>query len=297
MLIAAAALEPGVLALCQSPDPVARGFCLESLLRSGDPQLQAKETVARMAAHDADLHDRAAEVFLRLYGEHAPAYAPAEQRAPPSPSHGDPMRVVYAPTAFIRPEGTGSFNAYELGTFTFDWGLNEHVSAGLQTALPVGAFVVGPEMRFGASFEGGAIAVQLQAIAFLPFVGNSKSFVVAGGGPVLTLGNLDNFFNLGVLTYFATASSTVVFAPHAGFSLRAAEGVRFGAEVYVPSSTGNDGLAFGKAGAILWGFRFFGSRFWGDVALLEPICDGCGGIYSVLPIGIPFVNFGLGWGP
>lgn len=72
---------------------------------------------------------------------------------------GDPMRVVFAPTAFTRPAGTASFNAFELGTLTFDYGVSKNVALGLQTAIPIGALVLGPTLRVGFPFDGGAVGV------------------------------------------------------------------------------------------------------------------------------------------
>jgi hypothetical protein len=41
--------------------------------------------------------------------------------------------------------------------------------------------------------------------------------------------------------------------------------------------------------------RLFGQSVWGDIALADLICDGCGSLYRVLPLGIPFLNLGVGW--
>ena len=54
-----------------------------------------------------------------------------------------------------------------------------------------------------------------------------------------------------------------------------------------------DGI--GKLGIIAWGVRLFSETIWGDIALVDLLCDGCGSLYSVLPLGIPFLNFGVGW--
>jgi len=85
--------------------------------------------------------------------------------------------------------------------------------------------------------------------------------------------------------------------PHAGFSLRVSLAVRIGAEAYLPGAYGSDvrNAGIGRVGVVLWGVRLFGNTVWGDIALADVICDGCGSIYRVLPLGIPFLNFGLGW--
>ena len=153
-----------------------------------------------------------------------------------------------------------------------------------------------PSVRAALPFEGGALGIQVQALVFAPFVANSEAVLVAGGGPVLTLGNHDRYFNLGVLGYVTSSRGQVVI-PHLGFSTRLSSTVRIGAEAYLPGAYGSDvrEAGTGKLGVVVWGVRLIGTRFWGDVALVDLICDGCGGLYKVLPLGIPFLNFGLGW--
>ena len=229
-----------------------------------------------MAERDEVLRDEAADAYARLYGRALPPAArPARDLAKAS---GDPTRVIYAPTAFTRPEGTSSFNAFELGTFTLERGLTSNLTIGLQTAVPIGAFVIGPTVRLGAPFEGGAVGLQLNALMFVPFVGHSDAVLIAGGGPILTLGNYDQYFNVGALGYVTTAKAPGVIIPHAGFSVRASSSIRVGAEFYLPGAYGSDvrdgGL--GKVGIAVWGFRLIGDRFWGDIAFVDLICDGCG---------------------
>src|SRR5206468_8151908 len=76
-------------------------------------------------------------------------------------------------------------------------------------------------------------------------------------------------------------------------------GVRIGAEVWIPGAYGRDvsSTGLGRIGVVLWGVRLFGQSFWGDIALADLICDGCGSLYRVLPLGIPFLNLGVGWWP
>ena len=311
------ALDPELLALCRSSDPAARRYCLHAIAAQGDPLGEAKQMIGGMAAHDPVLGDEAAGTYAALYG--SPSAEPVPETAlPPRPTPapagrgetavargapdlargaGDPMRVVFAPTAFTRPEGTTSFNAFELGTLTFDYGLTRNVAIGLQTAIPIGAVVIGPTLRVGVPFDGGAVGLHLNALVFAPFVGDAKTYVVVGGGPLLTLGNYDRYLNLGVLAYSVTSNGDSLVVPHAGFSLRVSRAVRIGAEAYLPGAYGNDvrNAGIGRIGIVLWGVRLFGETVWGDIALADLVCDGCGELYRVLPLGIPFLNFGLGW--
>jgi len=250
-----------------------------------------------MASRDPELREEARDAYLRLYGTPPPDLPPPPDRAAwdRTKAAGDPMRVILAPTAFTRPQGTSSFNAFELGTLTFDHGISPNVALGLQTAIPLGAFVFGPTLRVGVPFEGGAVGVHVQALLLSSFSGHSYGLV--GGGPILTLGNYDRYFNIGALAYFVTDEGTGIVMPHAGFSLRLSRAVRFGAEAYVPGviSRNSSDSGFGKLALILWGFRLFGESVWGDIALAEPICGGCGEVYRTLPMGFPFLNLGVGW--
>src|SRR5437667_228605 len=182
-------LDPALLGLCHSIDPAARSYCLHSIAAQGDPGGQAKETIAEMANQDPVLRDEAAKTDARLYGGAAAARPPPQ--APPTTPSGDPMRVILTPTAFTRPQGTSSFNAFELGTLTFDHGITPNIALGLHTAIPIGAFVFGPTVRMSLPFQGGAIGLEVDALLFAPFVGSTSTYFVAGGGPILTLGNAD----------------------------------------------------------------------------------------------------------
>ena len=288
-------LDPALLGLCRSIDPEARSYCLHSIAAQGDPGGQAKETIAGMANQDPVLSDEAAKTYARLYAG-APAARPPPQPPSTTPS-GDPTRVILAPTAFTRPQGTSSFNAFELGTLTFDHGITPNIALGLHTAIPVGAFVFGPTVRMSLPFQGGAVGLEVDALLFAPFVGSTSTYFVAGGGPILTFGNSDRYLNLGVLSYFVTSNGDGVIIPHAGFSVLATRGVRIGAEVWIPGAYGRDvsNSGLGKIGVVLWGVRLFGQSVWGDIALADLICDGCGSLYRVLPLGIPFLNLGVGW--
>src|SRR5207245_9480454 len=131
----------------------ARSYWLHALAAQGDPGGQAKETMAGMANQDPVLRDEAAKTYARLYGGAAAARPPTQ--APPTTPSGDPMRVILTPTAFTRPQGTSSFNAFHLGTLTVHHGITPNIALGLHTAIPIGAFVFGPTVRMSLPFPGG----------------------------------------------------------------------------------------------------------------------------------------------
>ena len=305
LLLAAAAppVDPELIALCSSSDVAARRYCLHAVARDGDPGGDAKDAIWRLRS-DPVLGVEAAEIFEELYaGNPVAVLPPGAPLAPPPPARrfsGDPSRVIYAPTAFTQPAGTSTFNAFELGTFRLDHGITDHVSIGLQTAIPIGAFVAGPTVHVGVPFDGGAVGFYASAFYAGAFVGSGGSLFVVGGGPMLTLGNPDNFINVGVLGFYGTSGHDAagLVVPHLGASLRVSERVRFGIEGYAPglfSGAGDSNQGFGHFGAIAWGFRLFGDSVFGDVALVDPICSGCGDLYKVIPLGIPFLNFGTSW--
>jgi len=287
---------PRLLALCESVDVVARTYCIEELERAADPRGLARGLLSEMAMHDEELHDRAAALHLHLYGEASPAFEVARARRGPE---GDPNRVVYAPTGFTRRAGDGGVNLFELGTFALDYGVTDEVQIGIQSAIPIGIATLGAIGKVGAPFEGGAASLTLNAIGLFPFVdGGDDPLFVYGGGPSFTIGDRRSYVNLGGLVYFfSVGRESVTFAlPHIGGSYMISKRVRLGGEIYFPMGLSDDtDPALGEFVAVLWGVRIFGDAVWGDIALFDPICDGCEEIYRVIPLGIPFLNIGFGF--
>jgi hypothetical protein len=283
--------------------------CLTELEHATTVPLEARDALAALAlGSDPGLSLRARALHLRAFGVDpgAPAPRAAESAAEAVPEGspagrpelppGDPMRVIYSPTAFTRPTGRFGFNAFELGALTVDYGVSDNVELGAQTAIPLGFVAVGGLAKIGYSWNGGAIAVRGNVIVAKLLVDSGQAASVFGGGPVLTLGNYDNYFNISAQVYGASADGgTGGFAlPNFGGSFRLGEVVRLGAELYFPTGLGEDSF-LGEVVLLLWGIRLFGDHVWGDIALADPICDGCADIYQVIPLGIPFLNIGGSW--
>ena len=293
-----------VLPLCESSQEAARRFCLDEVDRAGDPAGRARERVYLMAATDVGLHDLAAVVYRRIYGAEPPAYAAPTrargERAAPSPTRrarrpgrGDTTRVIYSQTAFTRPPGEGVFNAYGLGTVAFDWGVTENLQLGFQTAIPIGFLPVIGLGKLGLAFDGGAVGFSAFGGFLAGFIADAPVIFLAGGGPLGTVGNADRYVTAGFPLVYATdeGDGVGVFVQNLGGSIRVSRRVRFGAELYVPFGFEGD-IPFGDLALLVWGVRIFGESLWADVALIDPICDGCSEIYEVLPLGIPFLNVG-----
>ncbi len=296
-------IDPELLALCESVDVAARRYCLRRIDEAGQPSPEVRATLMRMSSRDPELHRRARDAFRRLFAAEPPPYqAIDEERPPEAPTEpevppGDPYRVVYAPTAWVRPAGTAAFNAFELGTFQVDFGIDDHVQLGFQTMIPVGVIGIGAVARAGWQFEGGAVGVNGNAVALVPFVdGGEDPIFLYGGGPTVTLGDFDRYVNAGVAVYGLSSSDDDVAAvvPHIGGSLKLAARLKVNAELYGITTT-DGGVDFGELFLLMWGVRIFGDSLWGDIALIDPICEDCGEIYEVIPLGIPFLNVGASW--
>lgn len=305
-----AAPPPGVvdrelLALCRSEDRRARWHCFREIEWAGDTTPEVRAALARLSARDAELHTRAQRAYRALFAEEPPPYLGLEEarrrrrpRAAPEPRipPGDPYRVVYAPTAWVRPPGTGSLNGFELGTIQVDYGLHDNLQLGFQTMLPIGVLGLGAIARAGFSFDGGAVGITANGIALIPMAEGGRPLLLFGAGPTLTLGSPEGYGNGGVLVYGITdqRDEVTVIIPHAGGSLVVTPHLRVNAELY-SVSVPEEGVDFGELFALLAGVRIFGESVWGDIALLFPICEGCHDLYEVLPLGIPFLSVGASW--
>jgi hypothetical protein len=265
----------------------------------------------RMASSDPLLSARARALYRRVYGAEPPPYTPV----PPEPADlppeepdrdaqtreklppGDPTRVIYGPTAFTRPPGVIGFNAFELGSGTLDFGVSENLQLGVQSAIPIGFLALGGLIKLGVKFKGGAVGLRGNALVIKPLA-DVEAILLYGAGPILTIGDYENYFNFSVPFYGVTVegSSAGLALPNLGGSIRVSGATRLSAELFLPAGLGDQAdLALGDFMALLWGVRVFGDNVWGDIALLDPICDGCAEIYQYIPLGIPFLNFGGNW--
>ena len=304
----AAPITPELLELCTSVDFKARHYCLMQLERAPALPPAAQGVLHRLANSDPDLHGRAGALYRRLYAAEPPPYSPVPREADDSPPAlseareralppGDPMRVVFAPTAFTRPTGVVGFNAFELGTGTLDVGVAEGVELGVQSAIPLGFVALGGLAKFALAFEGLAVGLRAHALVIKPLA-DVEPITLYGAGPMLTIGDYETYFNVGSQFYGSNVDddALAIALPNVGGSIRLSGSTRLNAELYLPTGLGDAAdLDLGDFMALLWGIRLFGDHLWGDIALLDPICDGCSEIYETIPLGIPFLNLGGNW--
>jgi hypothetical protein len=111
---------------------------------------------------------------------------------------------------------------------------------------------------------------------------------------VCSLGTPAEYLSGGVLAFHVTGSTSGDFLlPYAAGSIQIAKWARVGVEIFAPTALDSNPLGFGSLLAVVWGVRIFNDNLWGDIALLDPMCDGCGAVYSIVPVGIPFISVGF----
>jgi len=289
-----------VLPLCESTELATRRFCIEELARSGDPSRLAYARLRRIALESTELHELAATTMWQLYHEAAPGLEGPEKtsyRRDPGRTH-----LVFFPTAFTTERGEVSWDIVNLAYWDLNYGLSDNVEIGLRTGPPIGVFVIAPQVKFALKFEGGSVALHLLGGTLIPFFdsGRDNKIVFGGGGPTLSLGEPELFFNVGVEAYVfggSTNQTADLLLPHVGGSVRMSERLTLNAEVIVPGYRLNDweGFQVGKVALVLYGFRVVGGSMWGDISFAAPICHGCGELYRFLPLGVPLLGFGFAW--
>jgi hypothetical protein len=292
---------------------------LAALARAG----AAKQAVLRMAQTDPDPALRRA-ARLALTGDPEGRVPPPELLVgqPTPPAHvdsgldPDSTRVIFGATAFRRGRHRWNWNIQNLGLWTLDVGLTDHLQLGVVTGPPAGALAFWPQLRAGGALsEKVELAVQAGAGAFWPFISNSDNWhaVVYGGGPVLTIGSPKLLFNLGVPVYGISLGSEQysyrgypyssgkemqydhywMVVPNLGFSAQVARRVKLNLELHTP--LGDHGMN-GKLWLIMYGIRIFGERLYGDISFVIPAYPGADQILKYIPIGFPLLGFGFQWG-
>jgi len=276
----------------------------------GDPERRARARLTEMAATDAEVGVAAAAAIRDLYGEEPPALQAAagttarvsgQHDAPAARWPADPgaMRGIFFPTAFTRPLGEAAWTIFDVGHWTFDYGATDQIEIGVQTGPPVGALLVAPQAKFAIHARSASVGLFAFGGAFIPVVGDLNTVLFYGGGPMVTIGSPDRFVNMGVQNYFVSTGNdgVALLVPNAGGSARLGRRFRASLEIFVPDVVGDQGEELDPGDIILinYGVRFVGSRLWGDLAFVYPVCDDCGEVTDVLPLGLPLLGIGLTW--
>jgi hypothetical protein len=284
------------LPFCHSQDPDSRKQCIEQIQANGDPQKDAKSTLAELAQHDADNHEEAAAAYIQLYGEPAPAYdtsSPTDWQEDPGRSHHQ-----FYQSGFTTRKGELAFYAQDLGLWDFSYGLSDNVELGVSTFPPILFVGILPHIKVAAPFNGGSAAFHFDLGGMTPYAVHTNGdlhVLLAGAGGELSLGDPDShFFNGGIEGYgfYTDNGHAWLLMPHVGFSARTSRSVKLDLEVMVPGLSTANRTEFAHAALVSYGVRLMGNDIWSDIYFIAPICSGCGDIYKIALIGIPSLGIG-----
>ena len=221
----------------------------------------------------------------------------------------DSSRVIWAPTAIMPEPGLVNMHTLDLGYWALEYGLNEHVMLSLSTTVPVMNFSLVPGVKFGAQL-GEKVWLGLTAgIGFwLFYPDTSLVALLYGGGPSLTIGTRDAHVNFSLLMYGATVfekgsdswddSTSGLFLPNIGGSVRISRMVTLNAELYAPAIVTEDSGAlwtYGTIWALAYGLRIFGEHIYGNINFVLPFFEGVLTILQYCPFGFPMLGFGVQW--
>ncbi len=207
-------------------------------------------------------------------------------------------------TAFMPEKGSFSWTAIDFGLHHFELSVHENVTLTANTTLPV--FVVGATV---GTRVGGEVADDLHVSVSADVGGGAvfgvvddvadAGFAVFGGGPSLTYGSPDLYFNAKARAYgFAvseTGNAAWLAMPSIGGGVRVADSVRLYADIGPVFVGDGEGLknAPGEFWAAQYGVHFHGDNLYGDVSFVMPIYDGAEEILRYLPMGFPNLTFGV----
>jgi hypothetical protein len=234
---------------------------------------------------------------------------------PPSPSSVDPNldRGFLLPTAMTQPEGTLTYNNYELLLHGFTYGISDR--------LQVSATVLSPivkEMPFLGTVSlkakvasVGRLHLSLQGSAGWIHEFDSTSFdeedavgdaFVVGAGALASLCLSDDCASLlsGSATYQLGFGGDIDSRAHLllyGASLVQRVGTHVKLLFELTSGAGKDGeSAFDNAPGLLasYGVRFYSGNIAGDIGFIKPVVTD-DELSDAFLLGVPFVNVSYRW--
>jgi len=292
-----AAVAPLAWSAAYAQDPAVRSAAQAALTELADSD--ARDAIERTAATDPDLELRHVAT-LALPTSEETGILRAVTRPPETeestetvdPEYG---RVILTQTPFTRPAGVTNWTVINLGLHRFNWGISDNVDAGLTTILPAGVLGIAPHLKAGFQVhEFVRVGVSGQAGVFSVFVDSGESVFAFGGSAMAAFGTEDLFLNVSLGGYAGADGDEIegLFAPSLGFSARVSQRVRFGIETlgFVGES-----FEFGDSWAVFYGFRYFGTKMFGDFAFMVLLDQEFDEILSVMPLGLPFFSFGVSW--
>ena len=226
-------------------------------------------------------------------------------------------RVIYGQTAFLRKKGMWDWTITQLGLWSFDYGVTDWMSVGVEAAPPIVFFTMFPHIKIGTQL-GKNVSVAVRAMGGLayPYIADIDGhFGIIGGGPILTIGDADMCFNISWPVYatFVVEHDKVRYdfttgiysgpedeyengwltLPHIGFSVRLHKRVKLNLELY---SVNAQGFEYnGKFWLLMYGIRIMGERIFGDINFVMPLFEDSDEVLQYMPIGYPLLQFGFQW--
>ncbi|MFH1263515.1 MAG: hypothetical protein V1495_08780 [Pseudomonadota bacterium] len=206
-------------------------------------------------------------------------------------------RVIWGPTALPNVRKGVRATAFNLGLWDFGFQVNDQATIGLQGVPPFGILVAGTAFRFTTSINPKlhlGVYGQGGMVSYL-FKSSNDSAYYYGGGPILTIGDHRAAINIAMLNYGGHTGRRSGYAvvPNVGVSVSMAKHMKFNVEMFSFNAPRSD--RWGKAWAVLYGLRFFGSggSFFGDVSFVIPVYRKTSKILEYAPLGIPLLAFGF----
>jgi hypothetical protein len=274
---------------------------------------------------DRDLRPLAVDVRA-LFPLHAPDDEPAARRERPAerasePLEADTFRLVLSPIGRVG-RARFSWTMSDFLLHQLDYSLSEHWQLGLQAIRPVIYVGLFPQARYVRELtESLAVGFQVTGGVFWPYVELdllksqfTHRFFLYGGGAFVTLKTRALVLNLGLPLYglhdgqreyrYEVDDATkqvkelsrtyyderFYAVPSLGASWRVARRIKLSLEAHLPLGSFD---SVGKVWALLYGMRVLGQGVYFDINFLAPLFPGMADLYRTIPLGIPFVSFGL----
>lgn len=223
----------------------------------------------------------------------------------------DPTRAIWSPTAFLTEEGMANLRSTGLGMWELGYTVTPNVMIHGAASIPVMNVGLLPGARFAVELsEYVRLGLDTHLGFWLYYPDVEIVVLLYGGGPALTVGTRDAFFNLSLLVYGVTVfdrhfegdswddDSFVFLSPNLGGSLRVSRLVKLNLELHAPAllnGGGDEYWDYGEVWALAYGVRIFGQHIYGDVSFVVPIFPGATDLLQFMPIGLPMLNFGVQW--
>ena len=206
-------------------------------------------------------------------------------------------RLVLGMSAYSPPKGTFSWTLMNLSLWIFSYSLADNLVFSVMTGPPVGVATLMPGIKYSFGPENYRLAIQAQAGIFVPFISGGTEYMgwLAGGGAIASLGGRDHFFNIGIHGYAGGSRDDVygILLPSLGVSFKLSPSVRLVMEGYLPILPALNSPA--GYGALLYGIRLVGKRFYGDVTFVYLFFNNFWDVMKFCPVGYPLLSFGYTW--